>query len=73
MQRSWLVPFLIVFFLFALYQRGHSTEVRADHEVNCAVVRAKVTEHGKAIVVAWALSRGYGWQEIQRIRKRCGV
>lgn len=27
MTRGWLVPFVAVFFLFALYQRGHSAEI----------------------------------------------
>lgn len=45
----------------------------ADHEVDCDLVRSKVAEHGRAAAIKWARSQGYGWREIWRIKKQCGV
>lgn len=41
--------------------------------IDCAMVRAKVAEHGKLAVYAWALAHGYTPREITRIRRKCGV
>lgn len=41
--------------------------------VDCNAVRAQVAEHGRAKAIQWALSQGYSWSDIWRIRKQCGV
>lgn len=41
--------------------------------VDCAVVRNQVAEHGRAKAIQWALAQGYGWSDIWRIRKQCGL
>ena len=44
------------------------------HDIpDCAMVRAKVKEHGKIAAYAWALANGYSPKDIARIRKACGV
>lgn len=41
--------------------------------VDCVAVRAHVSEHGRAKAVNWALSQGYTWADILRVKKQCGV
>ena len=41
--------------------------------VDCAMVRAKVAEHGKLAVYAWALANGYSPRDIARIRQHCRI
>jgi len=38
-------------------------------EIDCAMVKAKVAEHGKARALAWALEHGYTWHQINQARK----
>lgn len=45
----------------------------ANDTPDCNMIRAKVKEHGKIAVYAWAISQGYSPKEISRIRKQCGV
>ena len=45
----------------------------AEGQPDCAVIRAKIAEHGKLAVYAWALANGYSPKEIARVRKVCGV
>jgi hypothetical protein len=41
--------------------------------IDCEMIRAKIAEHGKAVVYTWALANGYSLRDITRIRKQCGV
>jgi hypothetical protein len=41
--------------------------------IDCEMIRAKIAEHGKTVVYAWALANGYTLRDITRIRKRCGI
>lgn len=52
-----------------------ATHAMADdaQAIDCTMVRAKVAEHGKLAVYAWALANGYTPREIARIRRKCGV
>jgi hypothetical protein len=38
--------------------------------ITCEMVREKVTEHGKAVALAWALRQGYSFAQI-RAARRC--
>lgn len=38
--------------------------------ITCEMVREKVTEHGKAVALAWAIRQGYSFAQI-RAARRC--
>lgn len=40
---------------------------------DCAVIKSKIHEHGKAAAIAWALTQGYGWRDILMVRRKCKV
>jgi hypothetical protein len=47
------------------------TRARADDapQIDCAMVRAMVAEHGKAKALAWAIEQGHSWASIREARK----
>ncbi len=42
-------------------------------DVDCGYIKDKIAEHGKPAAIAWALSSGYGWSDILRIKRKCKV
>jgi hypothetical protein len=38
-------------------------------QIDCALVRQYVAEHGKARALAWAIENGYSWAQIREARR----
>ncbi len=62
--------FLVVWLSAALliFVCAHARAADAP-QVDCALVRAMVAEHGKARALAWAIEQGYSWALIREARK----
>ena len=64
--RGYLVPLLAALALVACGIKARAADLP---QIDCALVRAYVAEHGKAKALAWALEQGYSWKQIRAAAK----
>ncbi len=64
--RGLLVPLLAALVLIAI---GCHARAADKPQIDCALVRQYVAEHGKAAALSWAIRNGYSWREIQEARR----
>jgi hypothetical protein len=62
---------LVLIMLLTIPARASTTpDTGLPAGITCEMVREKVTEHGKAAALAWAIQQGYSFAQI-RAAKRC--
>lgn len=66
MSRAFIIPLAAAAVLIATCTRSRAADLP---NIDCAVIRSYVAEHGKAKALAWALQNGYSWKDIQQARK----
>jgi len=64
--RGLLVPLLAGLILIAI---GCHARAADKPQIDCALVRQYVAEHGKARALAWAIENGYSWAQIREARR----
>ena len=64
--RGLLMPLLAGLILIAI---GYHARAADKPQIDCALVRQYVAEHGKARALAWALENGFTWAQIREARR----
>ncbi len=65
-RRAWIIPVLSALILIAIGCHARATD---KPQIDCALVRQYVAEHGKARALAWALENGFSWAQIREARR----
>lgn len=69
-MRGYIVPLLAALVLIAVGVRARAADALPPVPViDCALVRYKVAEHGKARALAWAIENGFSFSQIREARR----